>query len=155
MDYSDVRGFNVHGDWGSHGITEWLNFDADRFCNKCGRVLEEEIAVTVSRSQNTAVHNSGLKIAARVLLIIGSVCQWFYVALGLFMIAVFSSEVPNTAVLWVFVAFALIYSLITTFSTVHYNKMLAQGRRVGIGFKIFVLLFAVPIAGILMICDKE
>ena len=31
MVYSDIRGFNVHGDWGNHGITEWLNFDADRY----------------------------------------------------------------------------------------------------------------------------
>ena len=31
MNYSDIRGFNVHGDWGGHGITEWLNFDAERY----------------------------------------------------------------------------------------------------------------------------
>ena len=31
MDYSEIRGFNVHGDWGSHGITEWLLFDKDRY----------------------------------------------------------------------------------------------------------------------------
>lgn len=29
--YSNIRGFNVHGDWGGHGITEWLNFDASRY----------------------------------------------------------------------------------------------------------------------------
>ena len=31
MIYSETRGFNVLGDWGAHGITEWLNFDADRY----------------------------------------------------------------------------------------------------------------------------
>lgn len=31
MDYSKIYGFNVHGDWGSHGITEWLGFDAERY----------------------------------------------------------------------------------------------------------------------------
>ena len=31
MDYSFVRGFNVHGDWGAHGITEWLGFDKKRY----------------------------------------------------------------------------------------------------------------------------
>ena len=31
MDYSHIRGFNVHGDWGSNGVTEWLNFDAARY----------------------------------------------------------------------------------------------------------------------------
>ena len=30
-EYAFVRGFNVHGDWGSNGITEWLNFDAKRY----------------------------------------------------------------------------------------------------------------------------
>ena len=30
-EYAFVRGFNVHGDWGSHGITEWLDFDAKRY----------------------------------------------------------------------------------------------------------------------------
>ena len=31
MDYSLIRGFNVHGDWGRNGVTEWLNFDAARY----------------------------------------------------------------------------------------------------------------------------
>ena len=31
MDLSKIRGFNVHGDWGGHGITEWLNFDSERY----------------------------------------------------------------------------------------------------------------------------
>ena len=30
-EYSFVRGFNVHGDWGSNGTTEWLNFDENRY----------------------------------------------------------------------------------------------------------------------------
>ena len=29
--YSKIRGFNIHGDWGGNGITEWLNFDAKRY----------------------------------------------------------------------------------------------------------------------------
>lgn len=29
--YSIIRGFNIHGDWGGNGITEWLNFDAKRY----------------------------------------------------------------------------------------------------------------------------
>ena len=31
MDYSDVRGFNIHGDWGCNGVAEWLDFDAERY----------------------------------------------------------------------------------------------------------------------------
>jgi hypothetical protein len=30
-DYSNIRGFNVHGDWGSNGTIEWLQFDAPRY----------------------------------------------------------------------------------------------------------------------------
>jgi len=31
MDYSKIRGFNIHGDWGSNGLTQWINFDKDRY----------------------------------------------------------------------------------------------------------------------------
>ena len=31
MDYSKIRGFNMHGDWGCNGITQWLNFNAKRY----------------------------------------------------------------------------------------------------------------------------
>lgn len=29
--YSHIRGFNIHGDWGSNGLLEWLNFDPIRY----------------------------------------------------------------------------------------------------------------------------
>ena len=29
--YAHIRGFNIHGDWCSCGLTEWLNFDPDRY----------------------------------------------------------------------------------------------------------------------------
>lgn len=31
MNYSNVRGFNIHGDWCRNGIEEWLYFDKERY----------------------------------------------------------------------------------------------------------------------------
>lgn len=38
--YFEIRGFNVHGDWGSHGITQWLNFDVERYKKMIAIALE-------------------------------------------------------------------------------------------------------------------
>lgn len=39
--------------------------------------------------------------------------------------------------------------------TVKYCKALKQGRRLGVAFKVCCLIFVSPIAGILMLCDKN
>ena len=39
--YKDVRGFNFQPDWGTHGITIWLNFNEKRYREMLRNGLEK------------------------------------------------------------------------------------------------------------------
>ena len=97
-------------------------------CSRCGSVCVDEAVLCVNCGcafERTAV--SGLKKAAKVLMIISTVF------LGLYILP-------------------LAWCLPMTIS---YSKSIKKGKRIGTGFKVCTLLFVNLIAGILLLCDDE
>lgn len=109
-----------------------------KYCSKCGhQIMDETIicpncgcaveGVDLSKFVNTEVKPSGLKKAAKVLMIISTV---FF---GLYLIP-------------------LAWFLPMTIS---YCNKINRGQKISTGFKICILLFVNSIAGILLLCDNE
>ena len=112
-----------------------------KYCSKCGKELLDEAVICPQcgcatgypasaqaqpQTQNNS-GNSGLKIAAKVLMIFGTVVNGLYI-------------IP------------LAWCLPMTIS---YCNKIKRGQKVGIGFKVCCLLFVNTIAGILMLCDPN
>lgn len=113
-----------------------LNDDA-AFCSNCGRACEPlpaQQTQTATPAQQVPVQApartepSGIKIAAKIFMILGCVASAF-----LFLIPL----------CW------------TIPMTVHYCNALRTGQRVSAGFKVCVLLFLNTIAGILLFLEEE
>ena len=104
-------------------------FDDAVMCVKCGR-MDENYAISEKRN-GAKVNNelSGLKLAAFILMIVGTVVNALY-TLGI----------------------ALAWCLPMT---LYYSKRIKRGEPVGTGFKVCTLLFVNTIAGIIMLCDNS
>lgn len=102
-------------------------FDDAVMCVKCGR-MDEGLAGLLNQSESKVGNNSGLKTAAFILMIIGTVVG----ALSSFGIA-------------------LAWCLPMTLS---YSQKVKRGEPISNGFKICALLFVNTIAGIIMLCDN-
>ncbi len=105
----------------SHCGNELL--DEAVICPKCGCMVEYNPRVEKQETQK----NSGLKIAAKVFMIISTVFLGFYI-------------IP------------LAWCLPMTIS---YSRKVENGESVSLAFKICSLIFVNTIAGILMLCDNE
>lgn len=104
------------------------------FCSKCGAEVRDEAVICPNcgcEIEKAATHSkngvSGLKIAAKVFMIIATVCS----------------------------AWCLIPLAWTLPMTISYSRKIKAGEPVGVGFKICSLLFVSLIAGILMLCDND
>ena len=105
------------------------------FCTNCGNELNEKAVICpncgvptdnyVGVNKNSR-EKEGLRIAIKVLMIISCVSS------------VFSFLIP--------LAWCLPMTL-------HYNKTVNNGEKVGMRFKVCTLIFVNTIAGILMLCD--
>ena len=149
------------------------NFETDHFCNKCGRALDEVVEINIPSLQehkiiftsgNAApVHNRGLKTAAYVFLLITTILQWVFFAVFLVSFLILSGvELPDNLfgfaierLVGTGIITSWISALVASFSLGHFNRRVADRRRIGTGFKVFILLFVNVIAGILMLCDNE
>ena len=104
------------------------------YCTNCGNELNEQAVICPNCGVPTSNYSSfskssdkdGLKTLIKIFLIISCV------------FSVFSLLIP--------LAWCLPMTL-------HYNKTVNNGEKVGIGFKVCTLLFVNTIAGILMLCD--
>ncbi len=109
-----------------------------KYCTKCGTQLYDEAVICTNcgcatgfnnaRSLSSGSKNEGLKTAAKVLMIVGTVFTSLY---GFF--------IP------------LAWCLPMTLS---YFKKVKNGEPVSTGFKVCSLLFVNTVAGILMLCDN-
>lgn len=110
-----------------------------KFCFKCGKELNDASIIcpncgsSTDYKQNEAIANSysqsdNLKKAAKVFMIIGCIFSAFFYCIPL---------------IW------------TIPMTVEYIKKINNSEYISTTFKIFSLIFVSPIAGILMLCDKE
>lgn len=108
------------------------------FCSHCGSEVNDEAvvcvhcgcAVTPQKIQQTGANKvevSGLKKAAQILMIIGTV------AMGIWLIPL----------IW---CIPMICS---------YNSKIEKGEPISVGFKVCILLFVSCIGGILLLCDKD
>lgn len=110
-----------------------------KYCSYCGAELMDEAVVCPKcgcpvdgQSNNRKVQDdpdniSGLKIAAKIFMIISTVCYGFLIVPLIWLIPM----------------------------TVSYCDKIKNHEHVGLSFKICTLLFANQIAGILMLCDNE
>lgn len=107
-----------------------------KYCSKCGKELLDEAVICVGcgswcstpvTPQATEVKSSGLKLAAKILMILGTV---FF---GLYLIPL-AWCIPMT---------------------VSYCKKIKTGEPISVGFKICSLLFVSTTAGIIMLIDKD
>jgi len=100
--------------------------DGVNFCPKCG---SNTFVQSAQQPQTApATKDSGLKTAAKVFMVIGTV------VLGL--------------CTWIALAWCLPMTII-------YFDKVKKGEPVGTGFKVCCLLFVSLIAGIIMLCDNE
>ena len=105
------------------------------FCAHCGKEVSNEAVVCVNcgclverpRQQAPVIKPSGLKIAAKVLMIISTVIMGFWI-------------------------FPLLWTVPMVCS---YSGKLERGEPISIEFKICTLVFVNLIAGILLLCDKD
>ena len=118
--------------------------DNDTFCMMCGtRVIKDDEEGSTSSGENnpnnmyggtsfyrvsTKNESKGLKIAAKVFLILGAVVTLYTI--------------------W----FSFIWSI--PMIIIYFNKV-KKGEKIGIGFKIGCMLLVSMIGGIIMLCDKE
>lgn len=107
-----------------------------KYCSKCGHQIMDEAIICPNCGcgvdgckffKENQQSNSGLKTAAKVFMIIGTV---FY---GLYLIPL---------------AWCLPM-------TINYCKKIKHGERISTGFKVCALLFVNIIAGILLLCDND
>ncbi len=109
-----------------------------KYCTKCGNELMDEAVICPKCGCDTGYRNiqndndvektpSGIKIAAKILMIIGTVIMGLYI-------------IP--------LAWCLPM-------TIYYCKKIKRGEKIGTGFKVCSLLFVSSIGGILMLCDQD
>ena len=107
-----------------------------KYCTKCGNELMDEAVICPkcgcatgyqSISNNVQASSSGLKTAAKILMIIGTVIMGLYI-------------IP------------LAWCLPMTIS---YCNKIKRGEKISTGFKICSLLFVSLVGGILMLCDQD
>ena len=108
-----------------------------KYCTKCGNELMDEAVICpkcgCATGYQSLVSNepektpSGLKIAAKILMIVGTVCMGLYI-------------IP------------LAWCLPMTIS---YCNKIKRGEKISTGFKICTLLFVSLVGGILMLCDQD
>lgn len=96
-------------------------------CVKCGRMVETA-PITQQGFYPKSVQTSGLSIAAKVFMIIGTVIKALLAVISL--------------------AWCLPLTIL-------YSNKLKNGKPVSTGFKVCSLLFVSVIGGILMLCDKN
>ena len=115
----------------------------EMYCKMCGtRVIKDTEETTIYEGNDpnnmyggtsfyrvsSKSENNGLKIAAKVFLILGAVV--------------------NLYTMW----FSFIWSI--PMIIIYFNKV-KKGEKIGIGFKIGCMLLVSMIGGIIMLCDKE
>jgi hypothetical protein len=115
----------------------------EMYCTICGtRVVKDEEGTNVSGENNpnnmyegtsiykvsTKNESNGLKVAAKVFLILGAVLNLFSI--------------------W----FSFIWSI--PMIIIYFTK-LKKGEKIGVGFKIGCMLLVSMLGGIFMLCDKE
>ena len=101
-----------------------------KYCTYCGNEMVDEAVICVKCGQPAEKHksgDSGLKTAAKILMVISTV----------------------------FMGFAIIPLIWCIPMTVSYFNKVKNGEPVSLVFNVFVLLFVNTIAGILMLCDNE
>lgn len=108
-----------------------------KYCTKCGNELMDEAVICPKCGCSTgyqapekkegSTQNSGLKMAAKIFMIISTVVLGFYL-------------IP------------LAWCIPMTIS---YFKKVQNNEPVSTGFKVCSLLFVNTVAGILMLCDKD
>ena len=115
----------------------------EMYCKMCGtRVIKDTEETTINEGNDpnnmyggtsfyrvsSKSESNGLKIAAKVFLILGAVV--------------------NLYTMW----FSFIWSI--PMIIIYFNKV-KKGEKIGIGFKIGCMLLVSMIGGIIMLCDKE
>ncbi len=108
-----------------------------KYCTKCGNQLIDEAVICTKCGCSTGYQcfsknsisqtSSGLKTAAKILMIVGTVVMGLYI-------------IP------------LAWCIPMTIS---YCNKIKRGETISIGFKVCSLLFVNTIAGILMLCDQD
>ncbi len=97
------------------------------FCPACGSAVEA--GITMQQPVVAPAKESGLSLAAKILMIIGTIIT----AISTF----------GVGLAW------------TLPMTISYCNKIKRGAKIGTGFKVCSLLFVNTIAGILMFCDSE
>lgn len=140
------------------------------FCSHCGHEISDEAVVCVhcgcmidrpkqtnrrvvqNISNNNQTKTSGLKIAAKIFMIISVslLAVYFFFMLGLALITPYI----NKGIL--FVGFIYLIPLIWQIPMLcNYSNKIKNGEPISIGFKVCTLIFFSLIAGILLLCDQE
>ena len=106
-----------------------------KFCSTCGKEIMEEAVICpncgclVEKASQKNNSESGLKIAAKIFMILGTIG----LGISCFLIPL-AWCIPMTVV---------------------YFSKTKKGEPIGTGFKVCCLLFVSLIAGILMLCDED
>ena len=106
-----------------------------KFCSKCGNEIMDEAVICPKcgcacgdLKKEQPIPPSGLKIAAKVFMVIGTVCMAFLYLIPLCWC------LPMTII---------------------YFGRVNRGEKISVAFKVCSLIFVNIIAGILMLCDKD
>ena len=149
------------------------NFDVDKFCTRCKNPLDDDLVVktVVDKTDNNVVYKvvskrselSGVAIAAKVFWIISLVYTAIVAVsyLAFWFVSIIASAFDGMGMACIFAIAALVPFLVAMLVFVfkfsmyrHYIDKKIEGKSVGIGFKIVVLLFIDLIAGVLLFCDE-
>ena len=130
-----------------------------KFCVKCGKELMDEAVICIGcgcavREEKTIVSKktSGLNVAAKVFMVIGTVGNSWLSVFILFLTIVWNEPITVITLFLFLIPWALSWCLPMT---IVYFKKTKKGEPIGVGFKICTLLFVNTIAGILMLCDND
>ena len=148
------------------------NFGAFSECSKCKFPLDFTIETNdytppaPPTSQQYPVYNrypqqpvsqsSGLKTAAKILLIIQTVFSAFALlfCLGFFIISLISKKNEFMILAWILQSSAIFSFVFRLCMTISYSRKIDERQPISVGFKLCTLFLLSPVAGILMLCDN-
>ena len=146
------------------------NFDIETKCGKCSYPLNTnsfEPPVMIAQQATPAqpqsvfyvqpVRNHALQRVAKAFMIVSCVIVAIAVLTTFILWAVsvsLESSIPSL-LFWIYMILLFPYLIFCICMTTHYCHKTADGKPVGIAFKIIILLFIRLVAGILMLCDND
>ena len=126
------------------------NFDIQEKCSDCGAPFVDVTKKLVVRKP------SSVAVASKIFLIM-NIVLWGLCFLLSFVLWLLSFGEGNVEIIssFIFMIATAVRTIVNVVVFLQYNRKIKDGEIVGVGFRIFTVLFVSFIAGLLMFCDNN